>query len=140
MYRFVTLCFSLHYTAVAFTKLVEPTNMNLKNFLFNSQGAFRSRHFLVGFVLASAYYVAASPAHAETSIPYSSPTLICQHKSLGNQDGLLLSQIANPTTKAQCEGACGSDQRGLSSFQSCVHECYWETDKWKKACDGKRYC
>jgi hypothetical protein len=110
---------------------------HLNNRLFNSQVSFRNKLFLVGFVLASAFYVAASPAHAK---PHSSPTLICQHKSLGNQDGLLLSQIANPTTKAQCEAACGSDQRGLGSVQSCVHECYWETDKWRKACDGKRYC
>ncbi len=98
----------------------------LNKYLHASNSCIRS-FCITGSLLAVVFTIGVTTARAQR-VPY-------YQIFKGATEG-----IANPVTKTKCEGACGSDQRGMGSFQSCVHECYWETDKWKNTCGGNRYC
>jgi hypothetical protein len=49
-------------------------------------------------------------------------------------------QIYNPQTRGNCEAACDRHSNFGVPRESCIHECYWETDWWKSKCGGLRYC
>jgi hypothetical protein len=46
-----------------------------------------------------------------------------------------------PYTRVSCEESCkAGGNKGLGKTKSCVHECYWHTDRWKQVCGENRYC
>jgi hypothetical protein len=46
----------------------------------------------------------------------------------------------NWETGANCKNACDTHGNLGIPHESCIHECYWETDLWKSWCHGRRYC
>jgi hypothetical protein len=55
--------------------------------------------------------------------------------------GKITASISNFETSRKCGNSCdANNNHGYSSSDSCVHECYWETDSWKNYCKGARYC
>jgi hypothetical protein len=56
-------------------------------------------------------------------------------------EGKVTASLGNPETTRKCTSSCdGGNNHGYSSLDSCVHECYWETESWKSTCGGARYC